>query len=112
MNTSTFGERLALALRESDIRPIDLARAIGISKSAVSQLVNGTSKGMHPENLVRAARHLRVRVEWLAAGEEPMRGEALSPEDRLLLHAYHQLPTSKQTLVASMVRELAGDYHP
>ena len=111
MNASTLGERLALALRDSDIKAIELAHAIGVTKSAISQIVNGTSKGMTPSNLVRAARHLRVRIEWLALGEEPMRCEALSPQDRHLVHQYRQLPPSKHALVATEVRELAGDYH-
>jgi len=110
MNASTFTERLLLALAAEKMPAASFARALGISKSAVSQYTTGKVKGMHPPNLVRAAQVLRVRVEWLANGTEPMRPEPISPEERALLAQYHNLSPAKQSTVASVIREISSAY--
>lgn len=80
-----FGDRLAHALALAEESRDGLAKALGISVQAISQVINGTSKSLTAENTLKAARHLSVSAYWLATGEESPRGahvlrESLSDE--------------------------------
>lgn len=61
-------DRMALALSESGIKKSELAGRLGISPSAVTQWVNGSTASIEGENLVRAAECLNVNPTWLATG--------------------------------------------
>ena len=64
----TFGGRLQWAIDEAGISPAELARALGLTSTAISKLRHGTSKSMSPHNLFRAAWVLGVDPYWLATG--------------------------------------------
>lgn len=105
---NTLSERLAYALQDAGMTQADLGRAVGVSRSAISQILAQQCKGMKPEHLIRACRVLRVRPEWLVLGEDPMRPMIVSQQDRLLWSAYQALPPTKQATVASVVRDLSS----
>lgn len=85
--TTTFGKRLELALEQRGKSRADLARMLrspktgelGISPSAVAQLINGKSHSANGENTVRAARFLGVSAYWLGTGEGPMTENKAQP---------------------------------
>lgn len=54
------------------ISQAELARVCGIKAPSVSGWFSGASKNIDGVNLIKAARYLRVRPEWLALGEKPM----------------------------------------
>jgi transcriptional regulator with XRE-family HTH domain len=64
-----FGDRLAHALVLADESRDGLAKALGISVQAISQVITGVTKAMTAENTVKAARHLGVSAYWLATGD-------------------------------------------
>lgn len=97
-------------MREEGISQADLGRVLGISRSAVNQLVKGTSKDMRPAHLIMACRRLRVRPEWLVFGEEPMRMDSLNPADRTLLQYYRALPVSQRATIDTLLRDLANPH--
>lgn len=66
-----LGARLRWALTHAGKTQQDLARHLGISKSAVSQQINGETKEISAKNLFRAARYLEVEPEWLGTGKGP-----------------------------------------
>lgn len=75
----TFAQRLEAAMKEAQKSRADLGRVLrspdggmGISPSAVAQLLSGASKSMTAENCARAARFLGVNGYWLATGEGSM----------------------------------------
>lgn len=105
MNALTFSERLLEAMTIENITQAQLAARVGLTRSAINQLIMGSSKGMKPENLVRVARALRVRVEWLAIGELPMRPDHIPPADRELLQHLHSLPVAQQEALKAFLRE-------
>lgn len=72
---STYQERLAQAMRESELyrTPTELAKAIGCTSQAISQALSGASKKLGAENHSKAADLLSVREIWLASGDGPMR---------------------------------------
>jgi hypothetical protein len=79
MAEASFGDRLQKALSVRSVSRTDLAKVLrtpdgglGISTSAIGQVVRGESNAMSAENTVRAARFLRISPFWLATGEGPM----------------------------------------
>ena len=76
---TTFGERLATSLKHSGKSRAQLAKVLrspsgelGISTSAVGQVINGGSNAMTAENTLRASRFLGVDAYWLATGDGQM----------------------------------------
>lgn len=52
----------------------DLARACGVKQPSVNDWLSGKTKSIEGANLLRAAKFLGVRPDWLATGKGPMRG--------------------------------------
>lgn len=69
----TLSERVRLALDESGMNRSALAEAARVSRASVTDWLNGETKALKAEPLVRAAHALRVSALWLATGEGPMR---------------------------------------
>ncbi|GAA5786112.1 S24 family peptidase [Chitiniphilus shinanonensis] len=83
---NTLSQRLAVAIASLQERdPLGrysqawLARQVGVSSVAVNKWFNGGTTSLEGENLLKAARALRVRPEWLAAGRGPMEASELGP---------------------------------
>ncbi|MCX2780401.1 LexA family protein [Microbulbifer thermotolerans] len=65
---TTVGDRLRYARKAAKMTQQQLADRIGITKSAVSQVELGMSKGLSHTSLVRACRVLNLSPEWLSEG--------------------------------------------
>jgi hypothetical protein len=74
---STLRERITLALESHPAKPkqADLARACGVASPSVTAWFTGDTKTMKGETLLKAARFLCVRPDWLQTGAGPMRPE-------------------------------------
>lgn len=69
----TFAERLQFAMDSRGVRfRTEIAKAAGVSPSAVTQWFKGDSKTLKADNVVRLAKFLRVRLEWLKDGTGSM----------------------------------------
>lgn len=68
-----YGARLVMALALADESRDALAKALGVSVQAISQVITGTTRAMTAENTLKAARFLGVNPYWLATGEETPR---------------------------------------
>lgn len=68
LDMRTLAERLKAAMAEKGMKQIELARAVGLTRGAVSLWLNGTTKELTGENLVNAARALGVTPTWLGTG--------------------------------------------
>jgi hypothetical protein len=73
---SDFSERLRLAMDLAQVSVIGLAKhlvdqrgKLGVSRTAVYYALSGESKSLSGENVLRAAKALRVDPWWLATGE-------------------------------------------
>lgn len=106
MELLSFADRLQAAMDAETLNQSELAKKVGLSRSAINQLIQGTSKGMKPENLVAVARALNVRVEWLAIGELPMRPDIIPHADMTLLQYFHRLPSTKQATAFAVIRDM------
>lgn len=78
MKTPITAKRLATALSESNMRPQELADASGVSKSSISQYMNGSHA---PSNISsgKMAKVLNVNPLWLMGFDVPMREQSPSP---------------------------------
>ena len=68
---NTLSDRLSNALKIRQRTAADLSRALGISSAGVSLLLNGSTKALKAENLLKASDYLEVSSRWLATGEGP-----------------------------------------
>lgn len=65
----TFGERVRRLREALNLNQRELAASVpGMSESAISQLENGVTKGVKPQNLIDLARALRTTPEELVEG--------------------------------------------
>lgn len=87
----TLPDRMAYALEKSGATQADLARAAKVSRATVSDWIKGKIHEIKGPKLIRAARFLRVRPEWLHSGEEPMRSEVLDDNERRLLDLFRHM---------------------
>jgi transcriptional regulator with XRE-family HTH domain len=69
----TIGERVAQARDEAGLSPSQLARRVGISRAAISQIENGSTKSPNAKNLQKIAEVTGVRSKWLLHGKGLMR---------------------------------------
>lgn len=65
----TLQKRISFALELSKNKPADLARYIGVSESAVSQWLNGTSEAINSIYLLKVSSFLKVNPQWLVSGK-------------------------------------------
>lgn len=81
---NSLGSRLQTALNLKGFTQEDLANIIGISQTAISDIVIGKTK--RPRNLLEIAKALEVSAEWLMNGDEkftpPLQKEAVSEENK------------------------------
>ncbi|WP_429497297.1 XRE family transcriptional regulator [Robbsia andropogonis] len=79
LDMKTLADRLKAAIDQAGVSQSELARAVGISRSAVSLWMNGSVAGIAGENLLRTAAALRVSPMWLSTGRGSMKAD--KPEE-------------------------------
>jgi SOS-response transcriptional repressor LexA len=67
----TLASRITEAILGSGKRPADVARAIGRTPSAISQLMDGTSKSLRAETAERLQLVTGYHSAWLVSGKGP-----------------------------------------
>lgn len=75
----TLSERIKVAMQTTGMNQVELARACGVKPPSVNGWLSGKSKFLRGENLLKAARALRVSEEWLATGKGSMIPEVGAP---------------------------------
>jgi len=80
-----------------------LARAAGVKQPSVTDWFKGRTVSLKGDTLLRAAKYLRVRPEWLESGAGPMTLSAAEAEsDRLTDHRpAWPFPEIDENLIAS-----------
>lgn len=68
----TFQDRLVLAMKNKNIKQVDLVRSLKISKGTASNWYSGKSMPESPEQLAKLADTLGITIEWLATGQGQM----------------------------------------
>lgn len=66
---TTIGERIKEARKEKGLRPVELAKKIGVTRAAVGAWESGKTKRILGENLLKIATALDVKPDWLETGK-------------------------------------------
>lgn len=67
----SMGKRIEEARIAAKISKSGLARAVGVSASAVTQWLSDETKKLEGPNLLKAAKALNVSPDWLSSGRGP-----------------------------------------
>lgn len=107
---SQIGERLLALRRErGGLEAATVARAIGVTASALSQWERGAVKNLRPENLLRAARFYAVSLPWLITGIGPRRiEEAETESEATALVLFRRLSASGQAAALAQLEWMAA----
>lgn len=87
--TSTFTERLVLAIKKRNITKTNLALMINVSPSSISGWLNGKMPAL--ENLISICKILNISANWLVNNSGPMS-----------LYGPHHISKDQETLIASL----------
>lgn len=72
----TIAERAKHARKESGLTQPALAKKVGVSKAAISQLENGVTKDVRQETLFGISDATGFSPRWLSTGRGPMKADA------------------------------------
>jgi transcriptional regulator with XRE-family HTH domain len=82
LRVNTLEERFKFARQQAGLTQAELSRAIGISKSAVSQIESGKTRNLKAATLVALERVSGISSQWIVNGRgEPRVGPRLSAQD-------------------------------
>jgi transcriptional regulator with XRE-family HTH domain len=103
----TVGHRIRSIRRERGWTQDDLARSVGVSRSAVAQWETDRA-GQIRDNLGRIARALGVSAEFLLNGNTTPPGErSLTGDEMALLRLYRECPPEDQQILLRTARRFA-----
>jgi transcriptional regulator with XRE-family HTH domain len=107
---SSIGERLlALRLERDGLEATQVARAIGVTPSALSQWERGSVRNIRPDNLLGAARYFDVSLPWLITGTGPRRAEeAVTDEEIRALALFRRLSEQGQLAMLGQLEWMAS----
>lgn len=104
--SSLFRDRLKLLLTRSDLNQSAFAAAVGIDRSALSQLLSGTSTRLpRAETLLNIAAKFKVSLDWLLGLSQD---EGVTGEIRESLEIEEAYDSFDRTLLAKWHAEAAG----
>lgn len=104
------GERIATARRRAGMTQGDLARAVGVSRSAIAQWETDRA-GQLRLHLARLAATLKVSVGYLMAGEEAPTPTPETSQELALLRVFRALDEmDRQRLLRYAVRMERGTH--
>ena len=98
---NTVGERLSFALELRQMKAIDLAKGIGVTKSTISQICSGKTKKISAETAMKICNFMNINPFWLILGKgKPEIGEnaEMSPEAKIVAELVDDMPKPKQQL--------------
>ena len=111
-----LGARIKAAREDMGWTQADLGKAVGVSKSAVSQWEKGSVQNLKLGNLFRAAEVLHQDIRMLVFGDVKAGSgvadgappyAAIAPQRLALLQAYGQLPKNIQASLKDLILTLA-----
>lgn len=116
-------DRFRSARQMAGLSQAQIARELGVARSAVAQWERQGGTYPNVKNLAEAAKLLRVRFEWLATGrglreldpshvvpESPTHAvETRTPEEKAVIAMLRRMPGKKRELVRAIVQNLAEE---
>lgn len=112
----TLGDRIRVARRATGWSQAKLAARLGVTASAVGHWERPNGHQPSSENLIEIAKHLSIRVEWLAIGFGVMRQDgrpdseadsiSLSVAEEALVKHYQGLSSPSRALLMQFMEAL------
>lgn len=101
-----FSDWLLKELENRDMSQSDLARAAGLGRGTISNIMTGT-RNVGQETLIKIAAALRLPPEFVfeKAGILPPSSGNLSPIKRALIHVAEELPDSDIELALTLLEK-------
>ncbi len=102
-----LSERVTYAIKKSGHSQAEVARRAGMTKSALNQIVKGTTKNFRMANLFNFSRVVGFNPEWIGTGygterpPKPLRG--LSPSMVKLLEYWRQMDPDTKRMTMGQV---------
>lgn len=106
MKLTSINDRIAFALEKSAINQAELGRRTGVSEGTASRWATGKAKPKNKETRKLIAQALRVRLEWLEFGIDPMRS---NEQAKTLSAIKDQITQIKENLSQNEAREQDQD---
>ena len=94
--STPIGERLKFIRKLKGMTQTQLAKAIGVDQSAISQIERGDSKGANAENLLKIAAVLQTNPQWLLTGRGDKDLSNFHPDDSEVTRLANNLPSDKK----------------
>jgi len=101
--TKTFNDRLREALKERRIKYITLAKAVGVSRSAVSKWCN-TNRMVSSKLLVPLSEATGISILWLLTGQHAERHHTL--RERKLIDSLLNQDRKTQEAIEVILRKI------
>ena len=108
-DAKTISERICEAMKRLDVKPVELSRRTGISKSSISQYMSGYA-APKSDRIYLIAKALNVSEAWLIGYDEPMEktleidyvvstptSENLTPNEQIIIERYRSIPDDKKS---------------
>jgi DNA-binding Xre family transcriptional regulator len=106
---NTLRERIIKRLDDLEMRRADLARATGLSRASVSNIINGKTKKMSSETLFLIAGALKCNPGWIRDGQGPQDMKLMQASETRTIEKLRQLPAGQlaiiETLLDSMLEQ-------
>jgi transcriptional regulator with XRE-family HTH domain len=108
-DAKTISGRICEAMKRLDVKPVELSRRTGISKSSISQYMSGYA-APKSDRIYLIAKALNVSEAWLIGYDEPMEktpeidyvintstSENLTPNEQIIIERYRSIPEDKKS---------------
>ena len=108
-DAKTISERICEAMKRLDVKPVELSRRTGISKSSISQYMSGYA-APKSDRIYLIAKALNVSEAWLIGYDEPMEKTPeidyvvntstsgnLTPNEQIIIERYRSIPEDKKS---------------
>lgn len=114
--SSTFADRLRVALEESGRKPADVYKELKVSKATWYTWAGRGERVSMPESetAIRLARALGVNVRWLVTGKGEKHSTAVTwaQEQIDIAEAWPNLPSALREQIAVLIRHAAAELAP
>ena len=109
--SSSTAERMKIALKQSNMKQVELSRLTGIDKGSISNYLYGKYEPKS-DAINKMAMVLNVSEMWLWGYDVPMDRDQKNPPDKveltegekIMLDLFRLVPEEKQQMVTEMIR--------
>lgn len=109
-NQLSIGDRLRWLMEKRRVTQVQVAAAIGVTQSAISNIVNDSSRRPRADTLVALADYFNVRPYWILTGQGDAAADKrlLTNREARLIEDLRSLDGRSQQVVFNLANALAS----